>query len=176
VLDFSGEAVDTDGMSISGSYYWLYGLVFTNAGHNSIKITSGNYNTVERCVSLGARDTGFNISGGNGATVYPATNLFLNCDSIRSYDAPIGGDADGFSAKWSLGLGNGSAAAALERTPTTAGICGWERPVCSSPTAGLFATAAMFGIRVLLKATQRIQAGWQRCSCRESPGGLPGFP
>ena len=115
VLDFSGESTGTDGISISGNYYQLYGLVITNAGHNSIKITSGNNNTIERCVSLGARNTGFNISGGDGAAVYPASNLFLNCDSIRSYDPPVGGNADGFTAKWSLGPGN-----------VFSGCCAWE--------------------------------------------------
>jgi hypothetical protein len=106
VLDFSGEGTGTDAISISGNYYQLYGLVITNAGHNSVKITSGNNNIIERCVSLGARNTGFNISGGNGSAVYPANNLFLNCDSVRSYDAPVGENADGFTAKWSLGPGN----------------------------------------------------------------------
>jgi hypothetical protein len=105
VLDCSGESTGTDGISISGSYYWLYGLVLTNAGHNSIVI-SGSNNIVERCISLGARNTGFHITGGSGGPATPATNLFLNCDSTRNYDPPIGGNADGFTAKWSLGPGN----------------------------------------------------------------------
>ena len=105
VLDCSGESTGTDAISISGNYYWLCGLVLTNAGHNSIVI-SGSNNIIERCVSLGARNTGFHITGGNGGTGTPATNLFLNCDSVRSYDGPVGGNADGFSAKWSLGPGN----------------------------------------------------------------------
>jgi pectate disaccharide-lyase len=105
ILDCSGESTGTDAISISGTYYRFYGLVFTNAGHNSILI-SGSNNIVERCVSLGARNTGFHITGGNGGTGMPSSNLFLNCDSIRSYDSPDGGDADGFSAKWSLGPGN----------------------------------------------------------------------
>jgi hypothetical protein len=103
VLDGSSFADDV--ISISGSCYKFYGLIFTNAGHNSIRI-SGNSNIIERCVSLGARNTGFHISGGDGAAIYPANNLILNCDSIRSYDSPVGGDADGFSAKWSLGTNN----------------------------------------------------------------------
>jgi hypothetical protein len=108
VLDFSGQTgtgSSYDGIAISGNYYWLYGLVFTNAGHSSIAITGTN-NIVERCVSLGARNTGFHIGGGSSATSKAATNLYLNCDSIRSYDAPVGGNADGFSAKWSIGTGN----------------------------------------------------------------------
>jgi len=106
VLDCSGEGTGTDGISISGNYYWLYGLVLTNAGHNSIVI-SGSNNIVERCISLGARNSGLHITGGNGGTATPSTNLYLNCDSIRNYDAPTHGqNADGFSAKWSLGPGN----------------------------------------------------------------------
>jgi len=105
VLNCSGENTGTDGISISGNYYWLYGLALTNAGHNSIVI-SGSNNIVERCVSLGARNTGFHITGGSTGPATPATNLFLNCDSIRNYDSPIGGNADGFTAKWSLGPGN----------------------------------------------------------------------
>jgi hypothetical protein len=104
VLD--GSSFSDNIINISGNYYQLYGLVFTNAGHNSIQILGTN-NIVERCVSLGARNSGFHITGGNGKTIYPASNLFLNCDSIRSYDTGAnGGDADGFSAKWSLGPGN----------------------------------------------------------------------
>ena len=105
VLDYSGEGTGSDAISISGKYYWLYGLVLTNAGHNSIVI-SGSNNIVERCISLGARNSGFHITGGNGGTATPSSNLFLNCDSTRSFDSPGGGNADGFSAKWSLGPGN----------------------------------------------------------------------
>jgi Pel9A-like, right handed beta helix region len=106
VLDCSAEGAGTDGISIKGNYYHLYGLVITNAGHNSIVI-SGSNNIVELCVSLGARNTGFHITGGNGGTATPSSNLFLNCDSIRNYDAPTHGqNADGFTAKWSLGPGN----------------------------------------------------------------------
>ena len=100
-----GSSFTDDMLSITGSYYQVYGLVITNAGHNSILI-KGHNNTVERCVSLGARNTGIHITGGQGAGLYPSNNLVLNCDSIRSYDAPIGGNADGFSAKWDLGPGN----------------------------------------------------------------------
>jgi hypothetical protein len=105
VFNFSGQALGTDAISISGNWWHLYGLTITNCGHNSVRI-SGNNNTLERCVSLGARNTGIHISGGQGSGIYPASNLVLNCDSIRSYDAPVGGNADGFSAKWDLGISN----------------------------------------------------------------------
>jgi len=106
VFNCSGASGSTDAISIGGNYWYLYGLVITNAAHNSIKI-GGNNNTIERCVSLGARNSGINISGGSSGTVTtPSSNLILNCDSIRSFDSPGGGNADGFSAKWSLGTGN----------------------------------------------------------------------
>jgi hypothetical protein len=107
VLDVSATDVTTgqDAISISGSFYKIYGLEIVGAAHNSVKI-SGNDNTIENCISRAARNTGFHITGGTATTTYPARNLYLNCDSIRSFDAPIGGNADGFSAKWNLGLGN----------------------------------------------------------------------
>ena len=102
----NGSSFTDDVISISSNYWYLCGLVITNAGHNSFRII-GNNNILERCVSLGARNTGFHISGGSGATIYPSNNLVLNCDSSRSYDTGAnGGNADGFSAKWSLGPGN----------------------------------------------------------------------
>jgi hypothetical protein len=101
----NGSSFSDDVLYITGSYYQLYGLVITNAGHNSIRIL-GNNNTIERCVSYGARNTGIHISGGQGDGIYPSNNLILNCDVIRSYDAPVGGNADGFSAKWDLGTNN----------------------------------------------------------------------
>ncbi|MEY4490166.1 MAG: hypothetical protein RIQ79_2674, partial [Verrucomicrobiota bacterium] len=106
VLDVSATAgTSQDAISISGSFYQLYGLEIVGSAHNSVKI-SGNDNVVENCISRAARNTGFHITGGTAATTYPARNLYLNCDSIRSFDAPIGGNADGFSAKWNLGPGN----------------------------------------------------------------------
>lgn len=106
VLDVSATAgTSQDAVSISGSFYHLRGLEIVGAAHNSVKI-SGNDNLIENCVSRAARNTGFHITGGSAGTTYPARNVYLNCDSIRSYDAPIGGNADGFSAKWNLGPGN----------------------------------------------------------------------
>ena len=102
----SGTAgTSQDAISISGSFYRIHGLEIVGAAHNSVKI-SGNDNLIENCVSRAARNTGFHITGGTAGTTFPARNVFLNCDSIRSFDAPIGGNADGFSAKWNLGPGN----------------------------------------------------------------------
>ncbi len=98
VLDFSSEPSGSAGVQISGNWWRLYGLEIVNAGHNGIKIT-GNSNIVERCVVHESGDTGIHITTGG-------FNLILNCDSYRNYDPLVGGNADGFSAKFVLGPGN----------------------------------------------------------------------
>jgi hypothetical protein len=103
VIDSTGNT--SDGVSISGRLYHLKGLVVMNAGHNGINI-SGSSNIVEMCVVHDNTNTGLHITGGSSSTTFPAYNLILNCDSYRNYDPPIGGNADGFSAKWDLGQGN----------------------------------------------------------------------
>jgi hypothetical protein len=102
VFDFSGESTGTDGISISGDCWQVYGLETTNAGHNGINI-SGASNLIERCVVHGSRNTGIHITGDTNTSF----NLVLNCDSYRNYDATTHGqNADGFSAKWIIGPGN----------------------------------------------------------------------
>lgn len=100
ILDCTGNT--SDGISISGSYYHLKGLDQRNAGHNGINI-SGSNNIVENCVVHDNKNTGLHLTGSG---VGPSNNLILNCDAYRNYDPPIGGDADGFSAKWTVGPGN----------------------------------------------------------------------
>jgi hypothetical protein len=102
LFDFSGEADGTDGFSISGNCWWLFGLETTNAGHNGIRF-SGASNIVERCVVHNSRNTGIHITGDTNTSY----NLVLNCDSYHNYDAPTHGqNADGFTAKWIIGPGN----------------------------------------------------------------------
>lgn len=103
LIDSTGNT--SDGISISGVGYHLKGLVIMNAGHNGINI-SGHSNTVEFCTVHDNGNTGLHITGGSSGTTYPSYNLILNCDSYHNYDPPIGGNADGFSAKWNLGPGN----------------------------------------------------------------------
>ena len=98
LFDFSGEPSGSAGFQINGNCWRLYGLEIARAGHNGIKIT-GNSNVVERCVVHESGDTGIHMTVGS-------FNLVLNCDSYRNYDPPIGGNADGFSAKFTLGPGN----------------------------------------------------------------------
>lgn len=107
IVDFSSDATTSDdGFSISGSYYYLKGLDIRYAPHNGIKI-SGNNNIIENCIDRNCSNTGLNITGGSsGTTTTPSNNLILNCDAFYNFDSPIGGNADGFSAKWSVGSGN----------------------------------------------------------------------
>jgi hypothetical protein len=101
VLDCTGNT--SDGISISGNYYHLKGIEQRNAGHNGINI-SGNNNIIEDCVVHDNQNTGLHLT--SSAAPGPSNNLILNCDAYRNYDPPIGGNADGFSAKWTVGPGN----------------------------------------------------------------------
>ena len=103
VIDSTGNS--SDGISLSGQWYHLKGLTVMNAGHNGINI-SGSSNIVEFCTVHDNGNTGLHITGGTSGTTFPAANLILNCDSYLNYDPPIGGNADGFTAKWNLGPGN----------------------------------------------------------------------
>lgn len=105
IIDFTGIATNTDGFSISGTYYHLKGLEIIKAGHNGINI-SGNNNTIENCRVHACSNTGIHITGSSTGSTFPSNNLILNCDSYFNFDSPDGGDADGFSAKWNVGSGN----------------------------------------------------------------------
>ena len=100
VLDCTGNG--SDGISISGSYYHLRGFEVQNAGHNGINI-SGHFNIIEYCAVHDNKNTGLHLTG---STIGPSNNLVLNCDAYRNFDPPVGGDADGFSAKWTVGVNN----------------------------------------------------------------------
>lgn len=103
VIDSTGNT--SDGIGLSGKWYHLKGLTVINAGHNGINI-SGHSNVVEFCTVRSNGNTGLHITGGSSGTTFPSYNLILNCDAYLNYDPPIGGNADGFSAKWNLGPGN----------------------------------------------------------------------
>ena len=103
VIDSTGNS--SDGISISGDWYHFKGITVMKAGHNGINV-SGNSNIVEFCTVHDNGNTGLHITGGSSGTTFPTANLILNCDAYLNYDPPIGGNADGFSAKWNLGPGN----------------------------------------------------------------------
>ena len=103
VVNFSGDT--SDGFSISGDGYYFKGIEVKLAGHNGFGI-SGNSNILENCVAHDNANTGIHITGSTDGVTYPAYNLITNCDSYLNFDSPIGGNADGFSAKWQVGPGN----------------------------------------------------------------------
>ena len=104
VFDCFGQPFGTNGISISGSCWQLYGLEIAGAGNNGIAI-SGHSNLIERCVTHDCQGTGLNL--GPSSTNYPSYNLIVNCDSYRNYDAITHGqNADGFGAKFNIGPGN----------------------------------------------------------------------
>jgi len=101
LLDFSAmTGTSADGLKINGSYWYVKGLDCKGAPHNGLKISGGTYNIVEFCSSYENRNTGVQIGGGG------ANNQIINCDSYYNYDAPAGGNADGFSPKLDVGTGN----------------------------------------------------------------------
>lgn len=102
LFDFTGEPSGSPGLKISGNWWHIYGLEIAHAGHNGI-LVNGSSNIVERCVVHESGDTGIHLTT---ASVLVSGNLILNCDSYRNYDPPIGGNADGFGAKFTVGPGN----------------------------------------------------------------------
>jgi hypothetical protein len=99
VFDFTGQT-SSDGLSLGGNYVHLKGVEVAHSFHNGIRLSGAN-NIVELCKIHDNSNSGLLIRG-TGA----ANNLVLNCDAYLNFDSPVGGDADGFSAKWELGDGN----------------------------------------------------------------------
>jgi len=98
LLDFTSEASGSRGMSLSGSYWHLYGIDVFNAGDNCLYVSGAN-NTVEFMSFSECEDSGLQMGGG------ASNNLILNCDSYFNADASQG-NADGFAAKLDVGSGN----------------------------------------------------------------------
>ncbi|MCE5185985.1 MAG: right-handed parallel beta-helix repeat-containing protein [Planctomycetaceae bacterium] len=104
VLDFTGQPTSSGsrGVDIGGSYWHLNNFTVQYAGDNGVYV-DGAHNTVERIVSRWNEDSGIQLHTG------AAYNLVLNCDSYENYDLnneKRGENADGFAAKFGLGLGN----------------------------------------------------------------------
>jgi hypothetical protein len=105
VFDCSSQLLGTNGISISGRCWQLYGLEIAGAGNHGIYI-SGHSNLIERCVIHDCKGSGLSFGSSTG-TNNPSYNLVLNCDSYRNYDAITHGqNADGFGAKFNIGPGN----------------------------------------------------------------------
>jgi hypothetical protein len=102
ILDFNGQP-DGDsykGIILSGSYWHFKGFTIRYAGHNGLNV-SGAHNIIEQLVTHNNGDTGLHLASG------ASYNLVLNCDSYLNCDPEENGeDADGFGAKFTVGLGN----------------------------------------------------------------------
>ena len=100
ILDCSSMPRSTSarGISLSGSYWYVYGLDVKAAGDNGMNI-SGSNNIIEFCTFFENEDTGLQL--GNGAS----NNRVINCDSYFNMD-PGQGNADGFAPKLDVGTGN----------------------------------------------------------------------
>ncbi|HLX69280.1 MAG TPA: right-handed parallel beta-helix repeat-containing protein [Verrucomicrobiae bacterium] len=102
VFDFTGEPSGSAGINVKGNCWQIYGLEVEHAGHNGILI-NGSSNVLEHCVVHESGDSGIHLTTSTALVSY---NLVLNCDSYRNYDPPIGGNADGITAKFTVGPGN----------------------------------------------------------------------
>jgi hypothetical protein len=98
VFIFSAQT-SSDGIKVNGKYWHLKGIESCYAYHNGIAV-NGSYNIIENCSVHDNRNAGMQF--GNGASY----NRIINCDSYFNYDAPAGGNADGFSPKLDVGTGN----------------------------------------------------------------------
>jgi hypothetical protein len=87
------------GLKLSGSYWFIKGMIIKGAGDNGLLIQGGSNNHIEYCEFLENRDSGCQLKGG------AANNRIVNCDSHDNRD-PDEGDADGFSPKMDVGSGN----------------------------------------------------------------------
>ncbi|MBQ7509299.1 MAG: hypothetical protein IJT53_00060 [Prevotella sp.] len=112
------ERIGERGLTITGDYWWLFGLHITHAADNGIKL-EGSHNRIERCefsynldsgIQLGFghkfSDTFPGVSQNDGS--YCSYNDIIDCDSHHNcdYDSNYGSDADGFACKMHNGIGN----------------------------------------------------------------------
>ncbi len=98
LLNFSSMQ-SGDGINLTGSYWFIKGIDVCRAPGNGMRI-SGSYNIVEYCSFFENKETGLQISNGG------SYNRIINSDSYFNYDPPLGGNADGFAPKLSVGTGN----------------------------------------------------------------------
>ncbi|WP_227870237.1 LamG-like jellyroll fold domain-containing protein [Streptomyces otsuchiensis] len=109
VLNFSAMSEDpaNRGLSINGSYWYVYGITVERAGDNGIFV-GGSNNIIERTITRFNRDSGLQISRVGSTTPnnqWPSHNLVLSAVSHDNADSD-GEDADGFAAKLTSGPGN----------------------------------------------------------------------
>ena len=122
VFDFvdglTNERVGERGITITGNYWWLFGLHITHAADNGIKL-EGSHNRIERCEFSYNLDSGIQLGFGHKFSdyitgvsendgTYCSYNDVIDCDSHHNcdYDSNYGSDADGFACKMHNGIGN----------------------------------------------------------------------
>ncbi len=104
VLDFEGST--GIGLQILGDYWYLKGFDVTHAGNNGLRI-DGNYCVADQIHAYYNYGTGISIQMDSkfSREIWPTYNTIKNCDAY--YNADSGEeDADGFSAKFCIGVGN----------------------------------------------------------------------
>ncbi|NDW13741.1 T9SS C-terminal target domain-containing protein [Bacteroides sp. 214] len=118
LLDFSSMVLDPNnqGIRLTGSYWYMYGLDIKGAGDNGLLIErnkpsggtyqdiknntqEGHHNVIEFCSFYDNKDTGLQMKN------MAEYNRVINCDSYHNRDAEDG-NADGFAPKLSVGTGN----------------------------------------------------------------------
>ena len=107
ILDFSSQPKERDyhGVRLNANWWHIIGLTIRNASHNGIRM-DGSYNILEQVTAYGNHDTGIHMAGG------ASNNVIRNCDSFHNFNHDpartprVGNNADGFSAKFSIGPGN----------------------------------------------------------------------
>ena len=106
VLDFMGVSA---GAVISGNYWNISGLEFTNGGPNLKCVhLGGSNNIIENCKFYNNQDMGLQISrtdSSDDKKTWPSNNKIIGCESYNNCD-PSGINADGFGAKLTVGEGN----------------------------------------------------------------------
>ncbi|MBN1523402.1 MAG: hypothetical protein JW904_02860 [Spirochaetales bacterium] len=113
ILDFQATALgSSNGIYLTGSYWYIKGIEITRASKNGIRIT-GNYNIIEQCATHHNNDSGLQIGLNKGVEnngSLSAWNQVINCDSYLNCDiggsTGDGGNADGFACKLNPGVGN----------------------------------------------------------------------
>ncbi len=106
VLDYQGEYA---GAVISGNYWHIQGIDFTNCGPNLKCVhLGGSSNIIEDCKFYNNQDMGLQISRTNNSDdrrTWPSNNRIVNCEAYNNCD-PSKINADGFGAKLTVGEGN----------------------------------------------------------------------
>jgi pectate disaccharide-lyase len=118
VMNFKSQAkmLGIRGVLLTGDYWYIRGIHFTEAGDNGIKV-EGNHNLIEKCTFSYNDDSGMQLGFGHDFSVsgfgssndgsHCAYNDIVDCDAYLNCDADnFGSDADGFACKMHNGLMN----------------------------------------------------------------------